>query len=183
MLRVGGASLSALADKFNVSRSAVFRHCKNHVSPQRRAELTAGPAAVEQLANAAADESRSLLDYLSITRSVLFSQFLNAADAGDRVGVANVAGRLLESLRELGRLTGELRHVSGITVNNNTLNIVGSPAFQALSEGLLAVARAHPEARTDIVALLRNLDATPSLPKPNGAMHGALIEAEAVHAS
>jgi len=83
------------------------------VSDRRRAELTAGPARVEQLANAAADESRGLLDYLGITRTVLFNCFLNAAEAGDRNGVANVAGRLLESLRELARLTGELREVSG----------------------------------------------------------------------
>jgi hypothetical protein len=182
MLRVGGASLDALAAQFGLSRYSIHRHCRNHLSAQRRAELTAGPAKVEQLANAAADESKSLLDYLGITRSVLFNQILNAAEAGDRNGVANVAGRLLESLRELGRLTGELRLVSGITVNHNSLTLIGSPEFGALSEGLLAIARAHPEARGDIVALLRTLDA-PSLPKPNGGMPaGPLIDAEALHA-
>jgi hypothetical protein len=119
-----------------------------------------GPAKVEQLANAAAEESKSLLDYLGIARSVLFNQFLNAAEAGDRLGVVNVAGRLLESLREIGRLTGELRQLSGVTINNNTLNIVSSPQFLTLQEGLLTIARRHPEAKSDIVGLLRNLDPT-----------------------
>ena len=184
MLRVGGVPLRVLSKQFSVSKDSVWRHFEKHVSPQRRAELTAGPAKVEQLANAAADELKSLLDYLGNARAVLFNQFLNAAEAGDRAGVANVAGRPLESLREIGRLTGELRQVSGISITSNTLNIVGSPEFQALSEGLLTIARAHPVARPDIVALLRSLDARPTLPKPNGAMHaGALIEAEALRVS
>jgi hypothetical protein len=184
MLRAGGVPLRVLSAQFDVTKDPVHRHFTNHVSAQRRAELTAGPAKVEQLANAAADESKSLLDYLGIAWAVLFNQFLNAAEAGDRTGVANVAGRLLESLREIGRLTGELRLVSGITVNNNTINMIGSPEFAALSEGLLNVARAHPEARADIVALLRSLDSGPALPKRNGAMRaGVLIEAEAVHVS
>jgi hypothetical protein len=96
-LRVGGASLRVLAVKFNVSADSICRHFKRHVTAARRAELTAGPAMVEELANAAAGESKSLLDYLAIVRAVLFNQFLNAAEAGDRAGVAHVAGRLLDS--------------------------------------------------------------------------------------
>jgi AcrR family transcriptional regulator len=184
LLRVGGVSLKALARQFDVSKDSVWRHFRTHVSDRRKAELLAGPARVEQLANSAADESRSLLEQLQIVRSVLLNQFLNAAEAGDRAGVTNVAGRLLESLRELGRLTGELREVSGITVNHNVLNLFASPEFTALQDGLLRVARVHPEARGDIVALLRSLDAEPEAPalKPNGAEHAPpFIEGEAQH--
>jgi hypothetical protein len=182
MLRVGGASLDSLSERFNISRDSIHRHFKNHVSLQRRAELTAGPARVEELANAAAEESKSLLDHLGIVRSVLFNQFLAAAEAGDRPGVANVAGRLLESLRELGRLTGELREVSGITVNNNTLNLIASPKFLQLQEGLLQIARSHPGAKADIVALLRSLDEEHQAPrKINGHRLAPLIEGEAAH--
>jgi hypothetical protein len=179
MLRVSGVSLRTLEKQFGVSKDIILRHTANHMTPQRKTELVAGPAAVERLANAAADESKSLLDYLAITRSVLFNQFLAAAEAGDRNGVASVAGRLLDALREVGRLTGELRSISGITVNNNTVNLIGSPEFTQLSAGLLGVARAHPVARADIIALLRGLDSAPSLPKPNGAL---TIEGE-VHAA
>jgi hypothetical protein len=180
---VGGVSLRVLSAQFGISKDIIHRHFQSHVSDRRRAELTAGPARVEQLANAAADESRGLLDYLGITRTVLFNCFLNAAEAGDRNGVANVAGRLLESLRELARLTGELREVSGITVNNNTINFVSGPQFSALSQGLLNIARAHPEAKASIIDLLRNLDSRPNMPKPNGAHPPMmLIEGEALHA-
>ncbi len=177
-LRVGGVSLRVLSTQFDISKDIIHRHFQSHVSDRRRAELTAGPARVEQLANAAADESRGLLDYLGITRTVLFNQFLNAAEAGDRNCVASVAGRLLESLRELARLTGELREVSGITVNNNTINMFSSPEFAALSQGLLNIARAHPDARADIVSLLRQLNSEPAIPKPNGAHPPMLIEAD-----
>jgi transposase-like protein len=174
LARVGGASLDAVAAQFGVSRDSVHRHFKAHVTDKRRAELMAGPAQVEKLAVAAAKESKSLLEQLTIVRSVLFRQFLNAAEAGDRPGVANVAGRLLESLRELGKLTGELRQLSGVTVHN-TLNLVTSPQFLALQDGLLRVARAHPEAKADIVAVLRGLD-EPPLSAVNGSHAPVLIE-------
>ena len=106
-----------------------------------------------------------------------FNQFLNAAEVGDRPGVANVAGRLLESLRELGKLTGELRELSGVTINNNTLNLFASPQFTALQEGLLRIARTHPDAKVDIVALLRGLDEKPHS-RPNGVSHPIQIEGE-----
>jgi hypothetical protein len=173
---VGGASLNTLSYKFAVSKDAIHRHFRKHVSDGRKAELLAGPARVEELANAAADESKSLIDYLAITRGVLFNQFLSCAEAGDRAGVAFIAGKLLDTLREHGRLTGELRQLSGVTINNNTLNIVSSPAFLTLQDGLLKIARAYPGARAEIVSLLRGLE-TGEPSKPSGA---TLIEAEAV---
>ena len=115
---------------------------------------------------------------------MLFNQFLAAAEAGDRPGVANVAGRLLESLRELGRLTGELRQIlSSMSITNNTLNLIASPAFLALQEGLLLIARTHPTAKGDIVVLLRGLDAKTETLKPNGVDYPRMIEGEAVNAA
>lgn len=180
MARVGGASLDAVAKQFGVSRDSVFRHFKSHVSDKRRVELMAGPAAMADLANRAAAESKSLLEQLQILRSVFFRQFLNAAEAGDRPGVANVGGRLLEALRELGRLTGELREISGLTINATQINIVASPEFILLQEGLLKIARAHPDARSPIVELLEGLAARPPLARHHGAL--PLIEGEAIHA-
>ena len=182
LARTAGASLSSVAAKFGVSRDSIHRHFHRHVTESRRSELLAGPARVEELANQAADESRSLLEQLSIVRSVLFRQFLNAAEAGDRPGVANVAGRLLESLRELGRLTGELRQLSGVSIINNNLTLVTSPAFLALQQGLLAIARSHPAAKADIVGLLRSLDDAPAA-RPNGAHPPIYLEGEAISAS
>lgn len=174
VLRAGGASIDALAGQFDVSRDSISRHFLNHVSDRRRAELIAGPAQVEGLAAQAADESRSLLDYLRITRSVLFNQFLNAAEAGDRNGVVMTAKQLLDSLREVGKLTGELRDLSGLTINNNTVNFIGSPEFSRLSNGLLGIARAHSEVKDDILRLLRGLETAPAGAGPS------LIEGKAL---
>lgn len=177
-LRVAGTSLRALELQFGVGKDAVCKHFKNHMSQERKSELLVGPARIASLVNAAADESRGFLDYLTIARSVLFNQFLAAAEAGDRNGVVGVAGRLLESLRELGKLTGELREVSGITVNN-TLNLVTSPQFIELQHGLLSISRKHPETKADIIALLRGLDDRPV----NGSrISPPLIEADAIMA-
>jgi hypothetical protein len=171
-----------LAAQFGCHRDAIWRHFRKHVSDERKSELLAGPAKVDGLINQAADESRSLLDYFRVARSVLFSQFLAAAEAGDRNGVASIASKLLDSLKEVGKLTGELRALSGISITNNTVNFIGSPEFGALSEGLLSLARRHPEAKADIISLLRHLDDGPATPKPNGAGHHLLIEGEALHA-
>jgi hypothetical protein len=75
--------------------------------------------------------------------------------------------------RVLRRRTGELRDVSGLTINQNTINVFGSPEFAALQNGLLSIARMHPAARGEIIALLRGLDTNPSglaggLPSPAG---------------
>jgi hypothetical protein len=179
-LRAGGVSYRVLSDKFVLSKDSLHRHWINHVAPERRAALIVGPVRLEDLANRAADEGKSLIDYLTIARSVLFNQFLLAAEVGDRNGVATVAGRLLECLREVGRLTGQLRDASATTINNSlNVNVIASPEFVALQSGLLQIARQHPGARGDIVALLRSLDAAPSAPHASRPM----IECEAVDAA
>lgn len=158
MLRVAGTPYRVLADKFGLGKDAIVRHFHSHVTEQRKAELMVGPAQVEELAVAAADESRTVMDYLSIARSVLFRQFINAAEAGDRNRVVSVADSLLVALRDSAKITGELRQLSGVTINQNTVNFVGTPAFDVLSSGLLQIAREFPAAKPSIVALLRRLD-------------------------
>jgi hypothetical protein len=181
-LRAGGASYSALGSRFGFHRDQVFRHCKKHLSTERRAALLVGPAKIAQLASAAADESRSLLDYLTITRSVLFNQLLSAAEAGDTNGTALVAGRLLDALEKVGKLTGELRNIAGITINNTqNVHLVANPEFIQLTKELVRVLRPHPAARHDVMSLLRELDGA-SQPTPASApmIEGHAIECEAV---
>jgi hypothetical protein len=183
LLRVSGVSFEALAREFNtsstpVSKDSIFRHFRpgGHVSESRRRELLAGPTKIHDLANAAAKESKSLLEYLSITRGVLFNRFLSAAECGDTNGVVSTATQLLAALRELGKLSGELRQISGITLHQ-TFNIGTAPEFLALQEGLLDIARAIPEARAPIVQLLRGIVETPG-EKPSASY--PLIEGEIV---
>lgn len=177
--RLGGASLDALAAQYGFSRDSIYRHMKNHLTARRKAELV-GAGDVDKMVSVAAKESRSVVEYFSVIRSGLMELFLTAVSAGDRYGAAAVAGRLNENLRATAAISGELRQAAGITVNNS-LTLVSVPGFAALHQGLLNVIRAHPEARDDIVALLRSLDAPTA--EPNSSSFRAepvLIEGEAV---
>ena len=178
-LRASGVSLDALAKKFKVGRDILWRHWRDHVSAEMRAHYLAGPATIEMLREKAAEENLSVLDYLGIARSLLVGQMTASSDAGDAYRVAVLSGRLVEVLREIGRITGEVERLGGAGVTiNNTVAIMSDPRMIELQQGLLRIAREHPDARPTIVALLRGLDADP------GPARGApMIEGGARHAA
>jgi hypothetical protein len=113
-LNVAGVSIDKLAEQFNIHRDAAWRHCKRHMSAEARASYLLGPAKIGALANQAADESRSIIDYLVITRSILMNQLAQEVELNKSYAVERIAGRLIETLRsrargELGHATGEVR--------------------------------------------------------------------------
>jgi hypothetical protein len=112
-----GRSDRRVAAEFGVARHSVRRHCLRHVTSVRKAELIGGPVVVARLAKRAAEEDRSLLDYLSILRSELLHLFLAAKERGLTFDAASIAQRLLNTLEAIGRVNGQLRQ-AGITVNN-----------------------------------------------------------------
>lgn len=127
MLRIAGTSLDALVKRFELGdggRDRLWRHMKAHVSDADRAALVAD-IPLSELAARAAAENMSLLDYLKVVRGGLMQLFLAAVAAGDLNGSPRVAGRLLESLRDIAELTGELMRgapVTNITTNNVVYN-------------------------------------------------------------
>ena len=157
LLLAGGASVRSVATKLDLSPDSVWRHWTRHCSSDRKAQLIAGPLKLNQLAERAAEEGLSLVEYLSLIRTVLLGQFTTCAEAGDRHGTAVIAGRLLETLREIGRLTGELNRIGGVNVTN-TIMLVNSPAFAELQTMLLERLAAFPEARAAVLQGLRDLD-------------------------
>lgn len=170
-----GVSSRAVGKKFDVSRDAAWRHLKNHVSPERRAQLVAGPMKLGELAEKATSEGTTLIDYLSMIRSVLMARFLAAAETGDNQSTGLLAGRLNEALRLMASVSGELtRATSGIT--NNTL-ILASPLMQDLQLMLIRTLSPFPEARAAVLSGLEDLSAralSQSAPAPPA---GLLIEA------
>ena len=158
VMLAGGASCRAVADKFSIPHDALWRHWRNHVDDKRKGEIIAGPLKLSELAARAAEEGLSLLDYLGLIRSTLLTQFTAAAEAGDKHGTATVAGRLLECLREIGRLTGELRSAVGSVGVTNNIMVLNSPAFAELQQMLLQRLAAYPDARASVLAGLRELD-------------------------
>jgi hypothetical protein len=156
--RISGISIDVLAAKFKVSRDAIWRHCKAHISDDARADYLAA-IPMEELAEKAAAEGVSVLEYFRIIRSTLMSQFQLAASLNDRNGVAILAGRLTETLRAIGSISGELNSlaVNNLTINNTT-TILNSPVFANLQANLLTALAPYPEARAAVVMALRHMD-------------------------
>jgi hypothetical protein len=156
--KVSGASLDSLALQFGVSRDAIHRHCLNHLSDDDRAIYLA-EIPMRDLAAKAAEESVSVLQYFSIIRGVLMSQFQLANSINDRQGVATLAGKLTDTLRAIANLTGEMASLanSSINITNNTL-VMNSPMMVTLQASILQALAPYADARTAVIQALRHLD-------------------------
>ncbi len=155
--RVAGASLDSVAAKHGISRDAIWRHMNKHVDDAARADYLA-QVPMQDLAAKAAEEGVSVLQYFSIIRATLMTQFQLAASLGDRSATATLAGRLTEVLRSIGSISGELGSmaVNNLTINN--VSIMNSPVFANLQANLLHALSPFPEARAAVVAALRQMD-------------------------
>ncbi|WP_439399348.1 hypothetical protein ACRQ5Q_18405 [Bradyrhizobium sp. PMVTL-01] len=180
LLRAGGASLDALADKFSLDRDAIWRHWQKHVSDEMKASYLCGPAQLAELAEKAASEGDSVLDHLRMVRTVLTGQLAAMNEAGDGRGVAYVAGRLTSVLETIARVTGELGSMaSSINVTNNLTVLAEHPAFLRMQATMLRALAPFPDARASVVAALRDLDddglpaALPSPPTGKVIEHAA----------
>jgi hypothetical protein len=140
-LLAGGASLESLARKFALSKASLYRHLKNHVHPEDLEILRAGPAQLANLAERAAAENMSILDYLSILRSRLMRQLSAADAANDSPGVCRVSQALLAVLQEIGKLTGEIERAAGIVINqsNNQTLVLSDSLLARIETGLPGV--------------------------------------------
>jgi len=177
LLKAGGASLDALAKKFNLAPDAIWRHWKNHVSPEARASYLIGPADMEKLAEKAALEGDSVIDYLRMCRSTLVAQMAAMNDAGDARGAAYVAVQLTKVLETMAKVTGEL----GVLAQTSTFNISNvtnvaileqHPIFMRMQASMLRALGPFPEARNAVAPR-----ATARIPS---AVSGAVIEHESV---
>jgi len=131
LARAAGVSLDKIGKQFGVSRDSVWRHWRMCVRPETKAELVAGPTTLAELAKKAGEENISIVESLSIVRSRLMRNFLVASDAGDANATGVLSGRLLETLRDAGRLTGEIARLAPVhnTVVLNNATIIESPQW------------------------------------------------------
>jgi len=171
---VSGVSRRAIGKKYAVSADAVWRHAHNHVPPERRSELVAGPLKPAELAQRAADEGVSLLEYTSMVRNALMARFLAASESDDRSGTALIAGRLLDCLRLTAQLSGELSK-AGATVTTN-IAILQSPLMADLQAMLIRTLTPYPEARAAVLRGLDELSARSLQSSPLPQSSGRLIE-------
>jgi hypothetical protein len=174
--RVAGVSLDNLSRKFAVSRDSIFRHMRDHVDDDLRAQYLL-EVPIKDLAEAAAAENVSVLEYLSIVRATLLQQFQLAASCNDKNGVAILGGRLTEVLRAIGSITGEVLRSPAVSNVVNTINFTASPVFLDLQQMLIRRLAGHPEAMAAVVEGLRELESrsapqmTPLVIEHQGGAH------------
>ena len=167
MARAAGVTFERIAATFKVDRDAVWRHWHGLDHDYRASLVTDVPR--EQLLQRAIEEGGTLLDGFKLVWSLVQQQLVIAKACGDSFAVATLAKASVMAGREVGRLTGEITQLASPAVtinNNNTINLTERPEFRALESGLVDIARIHPEAKSDIVALLRRvqaIDATPPM--------------------
>jgi hypothetical protein len=154
---VSGVGRRALARKFAVSGDAIWRHGRAHMSEEQRTQLLAGPVKLREMADRAAEEGLSLLEYISMVRSAVLRAFFAAGEANDRGGVALLAGRLSELFRLQGQFSGQLAGAAS-TVTNNTL-ILSSPIMADVEQVLLERLRPFPDAAHAVFEGLEQLRA------------------------
>jgi hypothetical protein len=157
LLLAKGASRRHLAQRFNCSPDAIWRHWHNgHVSPHIKSQLAIDAlkpgATLEKLVE---DESIGLLENLQRIRTVLFSQFDSAAEVGDRQVVALLATRLHENLRMAATSTGELQKHAPTSITN----ILLSPSYLDLRAALLRVLRSFPDAARAVAEVFHRSEA------------------------
>jgi hypothetical protein len=157
LLLARGASRRHLAQRFNCSADAVWRHWHNghvseHVKSQLAIQVLKPGVTLEKLIQ---DENTGLLENLQRIRSVLYCQFDQAAEVGDRQAVALLATRLHENLRLAATSTGELQKHAPTSVTN----ILLSSSYLDLRSGLLQALRSFPDAARAIADVFRRTEA------------------------
>jgi len=173
MMRAAGVSLDKIAEKFGAHRDAIHRHWKGLTAEYKAALI--GDVPREQLVERAISESGNLLDHYKMHRSIVEEALIAARTLEDLHAVSALTRTALKANEAIGKLTGEIRAIPGLVINNNNqqINLMETPAFRLLEGGLLEIAEKHPAARPDITALVRRLQDVPD---------AAPLELEASHA-
>jgi hypothetical protein len=185
----GGATREAVARRFGISPYSAWRHWNNHVHEDDKQALAGSPATLANLAELAAKESMSVLEYLAIFRCRLFRALEATSSANDNPGINRTVQTLLQVMDRIGDLTGEIaRAPGGLTVNVNSGNttntlVMADPLIVRLQSVLLRALAPFPDARAAVIKMLSQLEADEYRPpKLNGAGHAlpAPVEIEAV---
>jgi hypothetical protein len=149
-----GVSVTALARRYKVGTDAIYRHSRNHLPPQLRAALIAGPS-IEgvDLDKLKDTESQSLLANLIAIRQRLFASLDTAEECGDGNMISRLAGQLHRNLEITGSLLGDLG-VGSTTINN----VLVMPAYVELRVELVRALQPFPEARQAVAAALHTVE-------------------------
>lgn len=152
---VHGVSGRVLGERFDLSKDAILRHARNHLSPQVRAGILAAqaPSAID-LDALRASESEGLLSQLVVQRARLQQQGDLAISLGDVSGCVAVEGKITANLALTGKLLGTL--VSRHEVSHSSVLL--TPDYLKLRQALLLALRPFPDAARAVGAALHLLE-------------------------
>jgi len=149
-----GVGVRALARRYKLGIDSLYRHSNNHLPPQLRAALVAGPdiegVDLDRLRDT---ESQSLLMNLIALRNRLLSGLDAAEEAGDSGMVARVANQLHRNLEITGELLGDLS-TGGTTINN----VLILPAYVEMRVALVKALQPFPDARSAVAKVLHRIE-------------------------
>jgi hypothetical protein len=149
-----GVSVRALARRYRLSIDSLFRHRQNHLPPQLRASLIAGPdldgVDLDKLRET---ESQSLLANLIALRGRLFAIVDVAEEAGDGTMLARIAGQLHNNLEITARLVGSLSNG-----HTSITNVLIQPQYVEMRVELVEALRPYPEAARAVAAVLHTIE-------------------------
>lgn len=145
---------TALSKRYGVSTDSLKRHRANHMPPQLRAQLLAGPD-IEgvDLDKLRETESQSLLLHLVALRNRLFATLDVAENCADGNMLARIAAQLHRNFELVGKLLGDLA-VGGTTVNN----VLIAPQYLEMRIELVRALMPFPEARAAVAQVLHAIE-------------------------
>jgi hypothetical protein len=148
-----GVSAGALARRYKLGTDSLYRHARNHLPPQLRASLLAGPDLEGvDLDKLKETESQSLLANLVALRHRLFAALDTAEEFNDAGMLTRVSSQLHANLELTGKLLGDL------SAGTTNVNVLIMPQYVELRVALVQALASFPEARQAVAAVLHQLE-------------------------
>src|SRR5690606_14291128 len=153
--------IRVLGKRYGIHHDAVYRHGRNHMSPELHTKLmTRGRMTPVELENLRVTESEGVLQHLVAVRARMYGLMDIAEQQDDYKAAATIGDKIVKNLETTAKLLGDLK-TGTVNVTNNLLVM---PEFHALRTKIMQALRAHPEARADVAAALKQLE-SPDIPR------------------
>jgi hypothetical protein len=150
-----GLSYQSLADRYDLSKDAIGRHAREHLTPQVRAALLAAQAPTDiDLDKLRQSESEGLLGHLVAQRARLLQVSQIALEVGDVKAMVAAEGAIGANLALGAKLLGHL--VNRIDVRHSSVLL--TPDYLRLRQAMLGALRAFPEAARAVGEALARLE-------------------------
>lgn len=150
-----GLSYQSLADRYDLSKDAIGRHAREHLTPQVRAALLAAQAPADiDLDRLRESESEGLLAHLVAQRARLLQVSQVALEGGDVKAMVAAEGAIGTNLALGAKLLGHL--VNRIDVRHSSVLL--TPDYLRLRHALLSALRGFPEAAKAVGEALARLE-------------------------